>query len=188
MINDYARKLEQELIQAESSSNWVLYSQNLWDHVTRIAVIRAIDRHERPVETPAGPAILVTKEDVVEAIKFIERTIPGARKAISLTGVPIKSREIRIATEAEEAVKTVIDRFACNGASTSALLKETRMLKDELKKLVLNLVEKGEITAYVIKTRGRPKIVFVSNKHRHCFETHVPKAQDVSAEALKNIW
>ena len=187
-VNEFARRVEQEIIESEAPGNWALYSQNLWDHLTRLAVVHAIDRWDEPEDRPSGPVIVVEKSDVDAALGFLERTRQGAMKAVSLTGAKVETHALRLADTAENAVLQAIKRRACEGASTTVLLRETRLLKDELKKLVLNLVEKEEVSAFTVKTRGRPRIVFVAREHRHCYLTRVPVAEEISPKALEEIW
>lgn len=187
-INKFAYQVEEEIIRTETAGNWSLYAQNLWDHVARLSVLHAIDRVEKPREAPVGAVIMVELRDVENAIRYIQSITPKAREAISMTSVPIRRQTVKVATEAEETIKAIIHKYACNCVSASKLLSDSKMLKDDLKKLVLNLIEKDEVKAYSLKTRGRPKIMFCVKEHAPCFIQHSPAATELSVEALKSMW
>ena len=185
-INDYAQSIEEE-IRSNGNSNWGLYAQNLWEHLTKLAVLEALDRGAEIREEGLTAHIYVLEEDVQRASSFIERTIPRAREALSVTGTPIRELEVRTSQAAEELVRSVIESSGC--ITTTELLRGLRMLKDDLKPIIVNMAEKGDIiVAKIPRTRGRPPIVICKKESYNNLAARNPAVEKLAPGEIEVAW
>ena len=184
-INQYAKQVEAELIQ-NTESNWSLYAQSLWDHLVRFSICLAAIR-KRPVRTPTfGYVITVEDSDVAEAQRWIELTLPRTKQALSFTEAPRIQTPIQTVEGPVDVVYSIISASGKRGVSTSELLRKTKMLKDELKKYVVQLMEEDRIVVIAVKSgRGRTRLMFYDKK----YETYaVLEGQRISSKTLEAIW
>ena len=184
MINQYAQQVEAELRQQGGTGNWTLYYQNMWDHLVKLSVIHSISRYTEPAQTQSGFVIYVESIDVKAALSLINRHLEKAKKAITLSGVPVKTAEITVSEPAEETVKSIIEATGDRGIDSKNLLRATKMKKKEVKEIVVNLVEKGDVNAYMINKR----IVFVAAKFATRYESRIPAATKLSPKQLELLW
>ena len=184
MIVDYARRCEEEVLR-NSSGNWSLYVQNLWDMLLRLSVLSAASRTERPRETGAGYVLYVETGDVEEAKRFLETTLDRARQAISLAGVPVREQEVVVTESAEETVMAVLKRHGC--MKKTELLRATGMSRGTIKEIILGLVEKEAVKAFIKKQgRGRPAIIICTREDSR--EALIRGFDELSPEGLETLW
>ncbi len=181
MINEYARRMEQQYGNEYSAFSY--YVQTSWDILTRLSVLEAISSR-KPEEKEVGPTLTVLPNDVREAMNFLESTLPRAREAIVRTEAGIKSQPVYIDTAPLELIYTIIEEAGPEGITATELLKQTKILKDKLKKYIMHLMEEKKIVAIVKKKRrGRPTLIFYSSKYINqalqVGETLSPKAIEV---------
>jgi len=184
-INQYARKVESELMQ-DTDSNWSLYAQSLWDHLVRFSICLAAIR-KRPIKSPTfGYVLTVDDSDVSEAQRWIELTLPRTRQALSFTEAPRVKAPIQTVEGPVDVIYSIISSNGKKGVSTSELLRKTRILKDELKKYIIQLLEEDKVVAVVHKSgRGRSRLMFYDKKYE---SFAVLNGQKIGSKTLEAIW
>ncbi len=184
-INEFARKSEQEVIN-NPESIWALYSQNLWDHLVRFSICLASLRRRPERTTTFGYVLKVKEEDVRDAMRWIERTLPKTKKALTLVSTPVVKATITTAEGPLDFIHTLISENGRNGITASELLRKSKMIKDELKRYIINLIEENRIVAVVHKgRRGRPSLMFFDKRWESVALMHGDK---IEARTLDAIW
>ena len=185
LINAYAKAIEEELRQG-AVGNWLLYYQNMWDHLVKLSVIHAASRQEEPRPAGTGYVIYVESSDVRAGIELIKRHLEKTKMAITLAGVPVKTAAMTVSQPVEETLLGLIERAGPRGLTTRELLRASKMRKAEVKEIVINLVEKGEVYAYVT---GKSRVLYlVSEKHRAGFEATHPGARKIGSKTIEAMW
>lgn len=184
-INNKARETEQNIIK-EGETNWAIYIQNYWNYLLRLSILHAVARKNPQPSGEIGWIIEVEELDVDKADAFLRLTIDRAKEAIALSSTPIVNKPLVTEEGTLSVIYSIITSYGKEGISTSELLRKLRMLKDDLKKYIINLMEEGKIIATRRKVRrGRPPIKFYDAKYKNLIPA---KEEVIDPRYLETIW
>ncbi|MEM4958393.1 MAG: DUF3987 domain-containing protein [Nanopusillaceae archaeon] len=182
LINKFAQEREREIM--NDYSMYSLYASTIWHHVAKIAMLNAILQRE-PTISGDFAFLFVKEEDVREAINFIEKTLPRAREMIVRTETRIVPAQIVDLTGPKMLIYNTIKNKCDLGATYTDILNETRLPRDKVKELLVQLLEEEKIIA-IEKKSGKKVAVYYYVKELE------PKAltlgRQVSIGELKAKW
>ena len=107
------------------------------------------------------PIIVVEKDDVVAANDFIQRLIPGIREIISDIQSNPRSRELITETKPLVKILDIIESAGKDGIKFSELLSRTNLLRENLARYLMTLIEQDKIIVVKDNTptsRGRKPV------------------------------
>jgi len=151
LINEFAQENDQKLKVEESNYN--IYQQGFWEHVTKLSMVNAIARDN--VKGGLRKSLLVTTEDVIKSRDFLVEATKYSGDIISnLSRIdsPIES-----AREPIERVFTIISEYGKSGIKQSDIYRKTNMTIRTLQPLLTTLEMQERIEMFSITgTQGRP--------------------------------
>jgi hypothetical protein len=165
VINDVWKTCEDEFIQ-NPDSLWLLYKQIFWEHLYKLTVLEAISRVEDPPFDLSGSKILEVKpEDVKNAGEFMNASMESIREIFSRIEASPKPASLMNYGGTLMFIYNTIDSAGQNGISKSELLRKTKLLSGELKRLLITLMESDLIVCYRTKGgKGRRELRFYSKR------------------------
>jgi len=157
-INDYAKKLDDELL--ETMSNISSYRQTLWEHLAKYSMLHAIAR-DNVISVDLGNEVdvhgRIDMEDVLSAKKFVDEATKHSDTIISELGRV--EQPLRTSHDPLERVLSLIRKEKV--ISRSKLYRKTKMLSRSLDEVLKTLIEQEMIDIDSRETDGRPKIFYV---------------------------
>ena len=133
-----------------------------------------------------GWMIEVDETDIDVADRFLKQTIPRAKEVIALTSAQVVKRPLVTEEGSLQVVYAYITTAGKRGVTTTELLRKLKVMKDDLKKYIINLMEEGKIVATRKKSRrGRPAIKFYDSKYKNLIP---PNEEIIDSKFLDAIW
>lgn len=176
-INQYARVYDDQII--DQTDLQTMYSQSQGEKLDKLAAISAISRGNiRKINNE--PIVMIENDDVERAKAFLEEITEGWLETIPDIG----SRRLPTTTITDPAEKILAVVNKNDGlVKSTKLLQNTNMMKDEVKNVVITLIERGDL--FVARDnvgRGRPPLLFGINKEKLKRALKAPIKEDVKED------
>jgi hypothetical protein len=135
-----------------------IYKQSLWEHLAKLAIVRAISRGKLDEIRKGDLVVNVREEDYVKARAFLDEVM----KAIDEVILSLGEREKAVPT-----VETALDKIkrllaeAGGEMERQHLLRKMKISAKEFDEYISTLVQRGEVTwSYGPSTGGRRPIIY----------------------------
>ena len=186
-INEYWDAAEREYIE-NPNDLWLLYKQSTWEHLLKLTVLECISRTFQPEDTSIDLQVKVKYEDFERAYEFLSKALEKSKLAIASVEASPNEQPLPISSGKVNFVFNLIDSAGKDGISRSDLLIKTGLLKDELKRIVITLMEQERVTAYRFKglNGGRSQIRFFSTRYEKY--ASISGGQYIPSEQIEIIW
>lgn len=166
-ITEFWRQVEDEYI-GQPSDLYLKYKQNLWEHLTKLCILEAISRTPKPEYKNQQYSIRVLEEDFDKASDFLMKVLPKTQESLSKVGSQPMQQQLPISSGKINFIFSLVETAGDKGITKADLLNKSGLVKDELKKLVITLIEQERVVAFkasnnvVFFTKDK-EIVAVSN-------------------------
>lgn len=186
-INEYWDQCETEYMR-DTQNLWLLYRQSTWEHLLKLTILEAIARTPTPTPKFGDLEIKVEMEDYEKAFAFLSKVLARAQVEISAVEARPVTQSLPTSSGKLNFIYSIIESAGQEGISRSDLLVQTGLLKDELKRLIVTLMEQERIVAYkfVPPKGGRSQIRFFAKRYEKYLLTS--GGQPIAPETLEVIW
>jgi len=186
-INEYWDQCEREYLNNQENL-WLLYKQSSWEHLLKLTILEAISRVQDPEYRFGDLELKVEIQDFERALNFLTQAHYKSQIEISSIEASPVDQFLPVASGKLNFVFNIIESSGEEGISRSELLVKTGLLKDELKRLIITLMEQERIVAYKFSppTGGRSLIKFFSKKYEK--KLAISGGQFISVDQLEIIW
>jgi len=155
-INARAKDLDEALKEKPTNAN--IYRQSMWEHHAKLAMLRRI-AEDRLEELAGLKQVTVDEENLSKAAEFLDPIFEKTEDIILSIGE--EPQPIRTFEEPLERVYKTISYGGKVGISRSELYRKTKMISDDLDKLVGALIRQKRIEQITdLHTGGRPKVSY----------------------------
>jgi len=150
-INEYARELDAAVEKEESDYN--IYRQSYWEHVTKISALEAIAEGSIREDPNRNLIADVKKEHLERALDFVAEVTSHMEEVIQSLGA--EKKPVVTAEDPLERVYNIIAEGGDKGIARYMVYRKAKMLADELDEIIATLIQAQRVEVIRKNTSGR---------------------------------
>ncbi|MCW1309285.1 MAG: DUF3987 domain-containing protein [Candidatus Nanoarchaeia archaeon] len=166
-LENYEEWVESELVRYERempNSLFRFYLSGSVNTLMKMTMLRRIARE--PLD---GTVLVSEKQDFDKAFADLQEFLECARQVIEDVQTSAISKPVLTEEKNLDRIYNFIQSRRARGATLSEILFEMRLVKSDLSKYLITLIESGKVIAVKARSegRGRRPIVFISSEHKN---------------------
>ena len=186
-INKFWQQCEDEYAK-NTEDLWLLYKQSAWEHLIKLSVLEAIARTPEPDYRLGDLEIKVDKVDFERAFEFLQKVLKTAQPEVSSIGAQPLDLHLPLSQGSLNFIYNMVESAGSNGITRSDLLIKSGLLKEDLKRLIVTLIEQGRVVAYKYQPTGGGRFVIKFFAKKYEKHAAISGGQPIPSDTLEVVW